>query len=89
MHIDTLYKSVPFLDREKILANLPVYKKKKQQQYEEKLRRDEELLKSGKKKKAKRDEENKQVQVKTNESKMVSSGNQHRKDVRLRSTEVR
>lgn len=57
MHIDILYKSVPFLDRAKIQSNLPKFKKQKQKLFEEKLRRDEELLKSGKKKKIKREEE--------------------------------
>lgn len=68
MHIDILYKSVPFLDPEKIRRNLPEFKKQKQQLLEEKLRRDEELLKTGKKKKIKKEEEASQNKIVTNKN---------------------
>lgn len=86
MHIDILYKSVPFLDRAKIQSNLTKFKKQKQKLFEEKLRRDEELLRSGKKKKIKREEESFAASGKNAAG--YSTGVQ-RKDLRHRSTETR
>lgn len=90
MHIDILYKSVPFLDRAKIQKNLLKFKKQKQQLLEEKIRRDEELQRSGKKKKMKREDDGVHNKFATNKDNGVSftSGLQ-RKDLRVRSTEDR